>query len=490
MNKIMKLFDFLKSHKEGIDRVSPWFLMTYFIFNSFPYIFARIPAINSIFTNSLIAFLIRFGFLLLYAILGIAIMICHRIKINWIVLVGLLFLFVLFVVTIFISPNTITYYSFYFTGKISINDITLGTYTKLVHIARFWGDIVVFFFLVFSYPHSLKNRNQITYIIMPAVVIATIGVFYTFIFERNNLFSIISGGSTESINSIFHSKNAYGIFLFNGAAAITFIFFADSRKWFKILGLLQPVFLIMSFLIDCKLAAVCITLLFILTYVYSIFRYFKTRPYISFSLLGIALIASLSLVLLFTVPSLRNNEIISKIYTKIVESLSNINISSFIGRTGEWAMVPRMTNGIYMWIGFSTPAGYQLITSYTSINASASLSVYDLHNAYVDFYAYHGIIGCLLLGLFYIYICYLIIKLYKKNKTMSLLVAVVLISSILYGMAETYRLFLSMSANTFALNIMIIVTLQFELKDDTTIFRPNIIFRKAHKNKTEVACSE
>lgn len=485
MGKIKQLFGYIEEHKDGIDKITPWFLMTYFIFICFPYIFARINVLNNIFTNSTIAFILRFGFLLLYTIYGITIMISHKLKINWVVIIGLLSLFIIFIVSTLVSPDTITCYSFYFTGKISINETTLGTYIKLVHVVRFGGDLIFFFFLFCAYPYSLKSRNQFTYVVIPAVVIATIGVFYSLLFERGNLSTVLNGGNPELVHSIFHSKNAYGIFLFNGAIAITFIFFVDSRRWLKLLGLLIPVFLIMSFIINCKLAAACITLLLILTYAYSVYRYFKRRRYVSFILLGIALAISLGFVLLFTVPAVREIGLLSRIYDKIIDSLSSINISSFIGRTEEWAMVPCMTKGIYRWIGFSTPVGYELIISYTSINGSTSKGVYDLHNAYVDFYAYHGIFGCILLGLLYVYIGYLIYKLYKKDRTMALLVSMIFAVSILFGMAETYRLFLSMSANTFALNFLILGVLLFELKDDETVLRPNISIKKIHNGDKE-----
>ena len=346
--------------------------------------------------------------------------------------------------------------------------------------------MVFFLFLFCAYPYTFKDRNQFTYVVLPAVVIATIGVLYSLVFERNTISTVLNGGNPELIKSIFHSKNAYGIFLFNGSAVATFIFFADSRRWTKFIAIVLPVFLVMSFIINCKLAAICILVLLILSYAYAIFRYFKTRSYISYILLGLALVVSLGIVLLFTVPSLHNDGFLAKVYDKIISSITDINISSFIGRTDEWAMVPRMTNGIYRFIGFGTASGYQLITAYTSINAATSRGVYDLHNAYVDFYAYHGIIGCLLLVFLYAYIVYLIYKLFRNNKSMALLVSMIFFVSILFGMAETYRLFLSMSANTFALNIMILCVLLFELKDDETVFRPNISFSKLYNKNKEV----
>ena len=403
-------------------------------------------------------------------------MISNKLRVNWVVVIGCVLLLIMFTVTTFVSPDTIVYYSFFFTGKIGINEIVLGVYVKFVHIARFVGDLSFFFFLFCSYPFSFKTKNQLTYVIFPAVLLTLIGVTYTFLFERNQISVVMNGGNPELIRSIFHSKNAYGIFLFNGSVGITFIFFSDSRKKFKLMGLLLPIFLVVSFIINCKLAAVCILALLLLAYVYSIFRYFKTRPLISFILLGAAIVFSIAVTILFTVPQLRSIDFISKLYSKLVDSISNIDISSFIGRTEEWAMVNRMATGIYKWIGFSTPAGYQLVTSYTSINAATSTGVYDLHNAYVDFYAYHGIIGCTLLGLLYAYIGYLIYLLFKKDKRMSILISIIFFVSILFGMAETYRLFLSASANTFSLNIIILGTLLFELKDKSDIHIPRIYF--------------
>ena len=86
---------------------------------------------------------------------------------------------------------------------------------------------------------------------------------------------------------------------------------------------------------------------------------------------------------------------------------------------------------------------------------------------------------------------HLICKLFKKNKSLSLMIAIILFVSILFGMAETYRLFLSMSANTFALNFMIMGLLLFELKDDPTIFKPKIaILGFLHRKKVEDVVNE
>lgn len=485
MAKIKTSFEYLRNNSDRINKIVPYFLLTYFVFICFPYIFARVPALNNVFTNSTIAFILRFGFLGLYTLFGIVVMISNRLKVNWIVVISSFILLLLFVLTAIISPCEIIYYSFYFTGKISVNSYSLGVYANLVHIARFGGDLVFFFFLFCAYPYTFKERNQFTYVLLPAIIIGVIGVLYSLIFERSSITTVLNGGNPELVKSIFHSKNAYGIFLFNGAAATTFVFFADSRRWTKFLAILLPIFLIMSFIINCKLAAICILILLVLSYAYAVFRYFRTRPYFSYTLLAILIVLSLGILLIFVIPSLHNSGFLAKIYDKVISSLSDFDIRSFLGRMNEWAMVPRMTNGIYRWIGFGTATGYQLITAYTSINGATSSGVYDLHNAYVDFYAYHGIIGCIILGLFYIYIGYLIYKLFRKNKSMALLVSMIFFVSILFGMAETYRLFLSMSANTFALNVMILGVLSFELKDDETIFRPNIHFIKLLKKDKE-----
>ena len=492
MNKIKQFFLFLQEHSGKLNIMVPWFLMTYFVLICFPYIFARIAILNNVFSNSTIAFIFRFSFLAFYALFGIVLMIANRLRIKWFFFIGSILLLLLFVITTFTSPDSVVSYSLYFTGKISFSSTTLGVYTKLVHIARFGGDLVFFFFLLNCYPYCFKNRNQFTYVILPIIVIPLFGLVYTLIFERHIMSSVIDGTlSAENLHSIFHSKNAYGIFLFNGAVASIFVFFSDTRKWMKLFAVTVPIFFAMSYIIDCKLAAICILVLLILTYVYIIFRYFKTKTYISIIFIVIAFLVSIGIILVFTIPRLHDGGIIGKIYTKILDAIKNFNIASFIGRTTEWEMVPSMTKGIYSAIGFSSATGYSLITAYTSINGSTAVSLYDLHNAYVDFYAYHGIIGCCFLVALYFYAIYLICKLFKKNKSLSLMIAIILFVSILFGMAETYRLFLSMSANTFALNFMIMGLLLFELKDDPTIFKPKIaILGFLHRKKVEDVVNE
>ncbi len=463
MNKIRLAISFIRGKKETLNKIVPWFLMTYFIFICFPYIFARSPQLNAVFTNSIVAYIIRFGFIALYVFFGLILMVANRFKPKyaWIIMFSILSL--LSLISNFTSPDNIVSYSVYFTSKVSITTQTIGTLSKLIDSFRFIASLLFLYFLITVYPYCFKNRNQFSYVVLPAIIIGLIGVFYTLIFENKLLNDAIQGrGSPEGIISIFHSKNAYGIFLFNGAVASTFIFFSDTRKWTKFIILALPLFFIIAFLINCKLAAVCILILFLSCYVFAIFRYMKTRRVISFVLLGFALLTSILIILIFSVPSLHKSGIFGAIYNKIIDEFQHFDLSSFIGRTYEWTMVPIMANGIFTFIGFSRAIGYSVVSGFTSINGGQGVS--DLHNAYVDFYAYHGIVGCLILAFIYGFVIYKVFKLFRVNKYISILLFIVLFVSILFGMAETYTLFISMSANTFVLNVIIIGVVLFESK--------------------------
>ena len=115
----------------------------------------------------------------------------------------------------------------------------------------------------------------------------------------------------------------------------------------------------------------------------------------------------------------------------------------------------------------SPVVGNLYIQRVTAINGATSYGIGDLHNAYVDLYAYHGIVGCILVGLLYIYLFYKLFKLFRFNKMIAFLIVIIFFVSILFGMAETYTLFISMSANTFSLSFIIIATIIFELKGES-----------------------
>ena len=455
---------YLRKNKTTINSMVPWLLMVYFIINCLPYLFSRNYILNSIFSNSIASYVLRFGFLFVLCFYGLILILVNNLKLKYPLIVVLSVLIILSFISNFTSPDNIISYSMMFAGKVKKYEWKLGVYDKLLDSFRFTAGCVLFFFLSTVFPYSFKKKEEFSYVIVPAIIIGFVGIMYTYSVELRVLIAVIKNeASPESVRSIFHSKNAYGIFLFEGAAASTYIFFTDKRWFLRICIVLLPVFFVTAYFINCRLAAVCILVLFILSIAYTIIFYFKRKPIISFALLGIVLLASLLIVLVFSIDSLHSTGILSSLYNNVISLFTNFNISSFIGRVGEWGIVPNITNGIYRWIGFSGAVGYSVVYAYTSLNGEAFMPVSDLHNAFVDFYAYHGIIGCSLLGLIYFGIIYLLYRLYRVNKLQAVLISLLFFVSILFGMAETYTLFLSISANTFVLNFLLVVPCVFFL---------------------------
>lgn len=484
-----KIINALRNNNEKINKFVPLFLGIYFFFICTPYIFARIPALDNIVSNSTIAYVLRFLYLFWYAGFAFILMFSNRIRVNWKWLVGCIFIYLIFVLSCFITPNTVVSYSFYFTGKVSISTVSTGVYDCLIHLARFGGDLLFFYFLVTVYPYCFKNRNQFSLIVLVAAAIALIACFYSFVFERSTMKAILDGtGNPENMKSIFHSKNEYGIFLFSGAMAVTFVFFSDTRKWMKFFEITLPLFAVMAYICGCKLAAVCIVVLIIFSYFYAIIRYFNTRRWFSVSLITIVSLLALFTIFFFSIPQLHSSGFLADLYNGIIDAFQNFSLNSLFGRVNEWGVVGRFVTGGYTLTGFFPATGYNYITSYTSINASATITVYDLHNAYVDFYAYHGIIGIAFLCSIYLFLFYKFGQLWKKNKSIMFLLLGLFICSILYGMAETYTLFVSMSANTFALNLIFLGVAIFETKEmGNKTFFSNVF---SHFKKKEAVVNE
>ena len=453
-----RAIQFLRDNREKVNQIAYIFLIVYFCLISCPYIFARIPALNSIFTNSLTANVLRLLHIAHFAVIGAVVMIANKRDTKIWLIACCAILFVVFVIVNLFAPDQVVSYSLYFTAKVQVKATVIDFYSKIIHIARFAGDLTVFYFLFSAFPAAIHERKKVTNVVLPAFAIATIGVVYTLIFERSQISYVLNGGSAEVLKSIFHSKNAYGIFLFNGSVVCVFAFFADPRRWTKFLVLLLPVFWIMSFLINCKLAFVCIFVLGLASYTFMIVRFFKQRIWVSITLLSIVVLLAGGLLLFFSVPQLHESGFAKSLYDVITNSVSNLDIGSFLGRTSEWSIVPQMVRGIYVITGFSSPVGYQVILAHTSVNGAIATNLYDLHNAYIDFYAYHGILG----AVFYLVILALvvisIVKVLGANRRIGVLLAIILFVSLLFGMAETYTLFVSMSANTFALSFILLCT--------------------------------
>ena len=465
-NMIKNVFGWLESRKDLFNKIMPYFLMVYFFLISCPYIFAPWPFLNNIFSNSNTALVLRALFLLLYALFALILLIANKMHLDMKWLLVCVILFILFVLSAILVPKQLGGYSFYFTGKVQYKSTTIGVMSILTHIARFGGDLLCFYFLFTVYARLFQNKNQFTWIIFPCILIALFGCCYAVVFQRDIIRGIISDGlSPEHLTANFHSKNEFGIFLFGGSIAIIYIFFTNTHWGFKFLALLLPVFIAFAFLSNCKLAAICILLLIIFGYIYYIVVCWKTKLKISITLISIALILIVGLILICNVDALKNIPVVGKFFEAISNIFKNFKFNSLFGRASEWGIVPLFVNGIYTFIGFCPAVGYEYIMLTTSINGAATIPVYDLHNAYLDFYAYHGIVGLVALVIVYVYLFSLIAKIGKHNKLSAFLIGGITVCGMLFGMAETYTMFISMSANTFVLNILIVGTIFLEAKN-------------------------
>ena len=375
---------------------------------------------------------------------------------KWHWIIGLVILIILSIINQYVTPSKITGYSLYFTGRVGFRSVEVGYYQRNLEIVRFISNCLFLYFLLTAYPYSLKSRKDFRFVLLPVIFISIIAVIYTISIEGNTFSDVILGKVDTTIRSIFHSKNEYGMFLFEASTAIIFLFYFDPNKKFRWFIFLVPLYFIFSLLIQCKSSFICIGILLFFSFAYSIVRLHFTRPTLSYVCLGIMVLMSLLSILFLSIDSLHSSGQLKRLYDFILDFFSSFSFRSMEERKMIWGLVPIITSGIYILIGFSSAVGGHAITILTSTEGEISTGVFSLHNAYIDFYAYHGIIGIIFLLALYIYVAYNIYKAFKVDKWIIELIVLIFISAIFFSNVENYMLFISMSANTFTLSMIVL----------------------------------
>ena len=281
-----RLSSYLENNKEKINKITPFVLLVYVSFVSFPYIFARIEVLDNIFSSSLTSYVIRGILISLYSLFGIALIIANKYKWkpHWLIMLSVLI--ILSIVNQYVSPSVVKGYTLYFTGRVQYKTVIVGNYQRNLEIIRFIGNCLFLYFMLTAYPFSLKERKNFRLIFIPTIVISLFAIIYTISIEGEAFSNVIlNKEGSDAIRSIFHSKNEYGIFLFEASAAITFLFYFDENKKVRWLIILVPIYLVIALLINCKAALLAIGLMLFLFYLYSSLRLYNRHQKLSIGLL-------------------------------------------------------------------------------------------------------------------------------------------------------------------------------------------------------------
>lgn len=449
-----KCLDYLAKYKEKINKFLVIFLASYMALLILPYIFGRVEAINDFFSGGWSKAIYRL-FVMSYAFIYLALVgLSNRIKVKWYYLVGAGALLLILLISSIFSPKDIY--------KL---DGTLGTHISpweyIYNFIHFFISVSLFVFII-SFIHPIMDSIKVFNVALLILIgVTTFAVLLSFFLEGEELLILIKGGDAHAkdVRSIFQNKNTFGLFLFLSSIASAFLIIAnsDNTKFISLyLILLLNTFL--ATIIGCRTAFICSIVLVFYLFVYSLIimrKYSKKAFVIASSIIG-------AIILLFTlymaIPAL-HQEGMDSLYNIVVYSFLRLD-DAFDQREYIWSQVPSIMQGIYIPFGANFSNSAYLLVSYTH-------HFRDYHSAYVAWFVQMGVLGTIIYASLFGYIFYQIYRVIRKNLEQGLLVLVIFLTSILYGIPETHTLFISTSLFTFVTNLVIVVYLQYLLKEET-----------------------
>lgn len=452
---------FLGNHRKQINGFLPYFFLSYFIFIFLPYVVADVPAINSFFLGSVTRLVYRAFTTVYFCFIGCMFGYINKAGIKWWFVIGGIILLICYGLSITSAPR---HYSYVVTGlsrRVEFYTLDIGPASYVTYGFSFLADIVSFVIFISYIPLAMNSIKQLYLTLIFLVSFMLFACVYSLIKEHNQIVELLKGSSEYEITvrSLFHSKNAFGLYLFvaNISAAFLLVTIKTNIKWVLLLPMVT--FTTMTLLSMCKSALLCCLILDLLLVWFFAFFSKGVTFYVSLILTIISICVLLGLVVIFSIPSLRDDQFL-KLYS-LFEKLFN----GLFSRTDRWVMAKYVVYGPFIVIGMNeTNATYFLEIMSKVLQ---DIDVIDFHSGYVTWYAHHGIVGCILYGALLIYIIYKIIILSKFSKRYAMMIAIFFLSCLVFMIPESYVLFISISSYSFIINLIIICSLECLTKKKT-----------------------
>ena len=451
---INRCLSYLYSKKETINRFLPIFLASYLVLLLFPYVFSYVTPLDNFFTSGVSQVIYRaivtayaLGYLL---VVGIA----NKIRINKYFIIGGSILILSFIISCIIGPHII----YDNDGSIFI---TTEWWWYFLGIIRMAINIILFIMTI-SFVHIIMKDVKCLYIALYILIGTTIfACLMSFILEGKELIALFNGIDEHSlaIHSIFHSKNEFGLFLFIGTLATAFILFTNIEKlkyYFLFIPLL--LFTFMTILIGCRTAFAACMMLVVYLFIRSLLLLRIDDKKIFYIFISIISALIVLFILYMTIPVFHEGSM-GGLYKIVIYTFTKFG-NALDDRMEIWQGTFRFMKGHYLVFGANTTNSTYLLM----VNSNH----HDFHSGYVRWFATTGLIGTLIYLALFGYIIYLIIKAIKKAPLSGVLALIFLLSSMVYSLSESAVLFISTSMYTFVTNMVIIVYLNYLLKEDNT----------------------
>jgi hypothetical protein len=413
-----------------VNGLMPYFLSIYFLLIAAPYCFARVPSINAFMTGTYTKVAYRgFTCLCFFAysfLLGKANK--KHMNIGWAILLSTLL--VSYLIAWVFVPLSYSYYSISFNNALTFYTTSLGSLSIFISFGSFGLESAIFLCMLSFFPAGIKKRSAIVAPLVTVISLTFFACLMSAFLERSEWILYFEGNpGTATIRSIFHSKNAFGIFLFNGCFASLFLLFYLKKYWNLFCLPLVIIFLFVSYEIKCNTAFVSAAIIgFVLIFVFL----FRSRGKASWAFpLCVGLTAAMVLVIVLgtSIPALRDRfSVFHQLYVRFI----NLNTDEILSRTTLWKHCLTLVRGPFVLVGETdVVADMQLSMIQAMYNDS---TLYDFHSAFVSFYSAHGLVGlCVYLGA-HAYSLKQIIKLRWFSRPMEAVLIVLFIGAVLFSM--------------------------------------------------------
>ncbi|MFA6780732.1 MAG: O-antigen polymerase [Bacilli bacterium] len=443
-------------------------LIFYFVGVFIPNVTVSLGSVSTFFNFGVTKIIWRIFIAAIFGIYMLLAFIANQIRPNRLLIIASIFIFALMLMTpiINIASSSYQFMSLDTYSRLTISTVVIG----FSEVIAYYGNIIVsfifFFALLYAMPLLMKEAKHSKLVLYVIIGIMMFLCFYSFFTEYSKYGMILRGQINvyeNDIHSLFASKNAFGLFLYQAALICGYLFFSslknddndfveESRKkkllnilWFS----LMIFFMIVAFFTINKNSILAI-MVFVLFLVFVTFRNFnkhKTRNIIAISLISVAF---LFFILIMTIPAIYNVGIFNKIYLLFSGSGTALG-----GRAQIVNLFFNQFNSYHLFFGFGPYLGHYVYAWSLMTNSSAIL--YDLHNSYITILGEGGIFYFIFYIGLLIYAGYKIFKLKDKNINITIVCFGILISFLVYSFFESPILFISGSSESFVVNILLFV---------------------------------
>lgn len=278
------------------------------------------------------------------------------------------------------------------------------------------------------YAKLIVDINNILLFPRYYILLISSSCLYSIITEYNNILSIFSGVSAYSvdISSFFENKNTFGVFLFCGIIANTYLNIFQRKKMYNYLNI---IFLIFLLLIGSKTALISSLVFLVL---YWMFREGKKRAFY------LRFIASLSILM-----TVYNNLFISNHL-----NTNSVYFESYLARDNLAKAVLNIVDNWSFIFGYGED-----VTNI--IMKSQGINPY-FHNSFLSIFVTGGIVKVLIYILLFIWSLKKYTTLKKYNRQVYLVANFSLISYFIYSFGEAFVLF-DTTAISFLLSVYVII---------------------------------